>query len=321
MTRCRKLVLTALFGLTGNICGCGTYVPGLQEFYDPQDTQTMVDAIVSDVQCEVQSSVQFLILDDQDAADAAKALGKDQEPSLTWLKKWDAQITLTLTIDEKSTFSPGVSLNEVLRSALNKFPSGTVTTPQSSSIGFGGTGSADGTRKETLTWLIDFQRFTDKTSLGVARKERDRLYEAARETGSSTIPSPCNAQNGILIQSDLKLREWLYAVMLPAFVQGGIHPNYAASLAAEAKVSKKDVISHEITFVILYSANVTPTWKLVTYTANTSSPLFNAQRTRTQDLLITMGPSAGGAPSQAVQNATLASQIGIAVANALRNTQ
>jgi hypothetical protein len=308
--------------LSLGISACGTYVPGLQEFYDPQNPQTMVDAIVSNVQCEVQTAVQFLILDDQDAAVAAAALGKVQKPSLTWLKKWAAQVTLTLTVDEKSSLNPGVSLNRVLENAVTKFPNGTVTTPQSSSIGFGATVSADGTRKETLAWLIDFSRFTDPRSLKLAKGERDRVYEIARETGSSAIPSPCSNQNGILIENDLKLREWLYAVMLPAFPQGGIVPDYSGSLASEAKASKKDVISHEVTFVILYSGNVTPSWKLVNVSVNQGSlPFLSAQRSRTQDLLISMGPTADGQPSIAVQNATLASQIGIAVANAIRNTQ
>ena len=148
------------------------------------------------------------------------------------------------------------------------------------------------------------------------------MYEIARETRSSAIPSPCSNQNGILIENDLKLREWLYAVMLPAFPQGGIVPDYSGSLASEAKASKKDVITHEVTFVILYNGNVTPSWKLVNVSVNQGSmPFLSAQRSRTQDLLISMGPTADGQPSIAVQNATLASQIGIAVANAIRNTQ
>jgi hypothetical protein len=318
----RSLTLFALLGIASIICGCGTYVPALQEFYDPQDTQTMVDAVVSDVQCEVQSGIQFLILDDLDAARVSRALGKDQKPSLAWLRSWGAQITLTLTIDEKSSINPGLSLTKILPNAINSFSNGAVTTGQNFSLGIGATGSADGTRKETLSWLIDFKKFTDDRSLAVAKIERDRLYQAARESGSSTISSPCSNRNGILIQSDLKLREWLYAVMLPAFVRDGIHPDYADSLTAEAALTKKDVISHEITFVVLYGGNVTPAWKLVNVSTNQGSQLlFSAQRTRTQDLLITMGPAAGGALSQAAQNTTLASQIGLAVGNALRNNQ
>jgi hypothetical protein len=147
-------------------------------------------------------------------------------------------------------------------------------------LGFGATVSADGTRKETLAWLIDFSRFTDPGSLKLAKGERDRLYEIARQTGSSAIPSPCSNQNGILIENDLKLREWLYAVMLPAYPQGGIVPDYSGSLASEAKASKKDVISHEVTFVILYNGNVTPSWKLVNVSVNQGSTPFFARKDR-----------------------------------------
>jgi hypothetical protein len=65
----------AVVCLSLGISACGTYVPGLQEFYDPQNPQTMVDAIVSNVQCEVQTAVQFLILDDQDTVAEAATLG------------------------------------------------------------------------------------------------------------------------------------------------------------------------------------------------------------------------------------------------------
>jgi hypothetical protein len=106
------------------------------------------------------------------------------------------------------------------------------------------------------------------------------VYEIARATGSSAIPSPCNNQNGILIENDLKLREWLYAVMLPAYPQGGIVPDYSGSLASEAKASKKDVISHEVTFVILYNGNVTPSWKLVNVSVNQGSTPFFARKDR-----------------------------------------
>jgi hypothetical protein len=44
-----------------------------------------------------------LILDDQDTVAEAATLGLVRKPSLTWLKKWAAQVTLTLTVDEKSS--------------------------------------------------------------------------------------------------------------------------------------------------------------------------------------------------------------------------
>jgi hypothetical protein len=77
---------------------------------------------------------------------------------------------------------------------------------------------------------------------------------------------------------------------------------------------KPDTVSYETKFIIVTSGNVTPTWKLVKLSANTSSsPFFAAGRTRTHDLIITIGPN-----TQATDNAHLANQIGSAVSNSNR---
>ena len=59
--------------------------------------------------------------------------------------------------------------------------------------------------------------------------------------------------------------------------------------------SKKiDVYSYEIKFVIVSNGSVTPTWKLVHVSANSGAlPFVSAGRTRTHDLILTFGPSAG----------------------------
>jgi hypothetical protein len=75
-----------------------------------------------------------------------------------------------------------------------------------------------------------------------------------------------------------------------------------------------DTISIEIKFVIVSNGNVTPTWKLLRVSANTgSAPLFGLGRTRTHDLIITIGP-----PNAATASTHLASQIGNAVSNGNR---
>ena len=77
---------------------------------------------------------------------------------------------------------------------------------------------------------------------------------------------------------------------------------------------KPDTLSIEIKFVIVSSGNVTPTWKLVRVSSSTgSTPLFGTGRTRTHDVIITIGP-----PTQATLNTHLASQIGVSVSNANR---
>jgi hypothetical protein len=71
-----------------------------------------------------------------------------------------------------------------------------------------------------------------------------------------------------------------------------------------------DTLSIEIKFIIVTSGNVTPTWKLLRVTANTSGSLLSLGRTRTHDLIITIGPN-----NQQTLNTHLASQIGNAVSN------
>ena len=72
-----------------------------------------------------------------------------------------------------------------------------------------------------------------------------------------------------------------------------------------------DTLTIEIKFIIVSNGNVTPTWKLLRVSANTgSAPLFSLGRTRTHDVIITIGPD-----NLATANTHLASQIGNAVSN------
>ena len=144
------------------LSGCGTNVPSLHEFYDTSDSDTMIEALIEHVQCEVKDAVQFLILDDKEAASFKSTLtGKPELPSLTWLYKWAAQVALVITVDEKSSLNPSIFFTPPLPSATAHFSNGTMTTtPQSLSVGLGATISADATRKATISWLIKFEDLT-----------------------------------------------------------------------------------------------------------------------------------------------------------------
>jgi hypothetical protein len=256
---------------------------------------------------------------DPNVIKALKNNGLKPTRRLVWLDAWGAQITLTLTIDEKSSLNPGVVFNTPMIGSTTYFPNNTlktpfsVATPQSYNLGLGGQFSADATRKETLSLYIGFDQFMGNLSKQFVEgslsqnKVASLLIEATAQ---------CPNENGIFIQSDLKLKEWMEDVTLPAREQEGL--DYASALAAEAKAAKKDVISHEVTFVIVYGGNITPTWKLVRVSADTGSGTFlGATRTKTQDLVITMGPP----QSTTVNNTILAAQIGQSVASAIRSTQ
>jgi hypothetical protein len=75
----------------------------------------------------------------------------------------------------------------------------------------------------------------------------------------------------------------------------------------------QDSFSQEIKFIIISSGNAQPTWKLLPVSANAGNPpFFSVGRTRTHDLLITIGP-----PTQRTVNDFLASQIGQAVTSGI----
>lgn len=309
--------------LAGSLAGCGTFVPGFGEFYDTVPPENLIDAIVSHVHCEIKSQVQFLILDDYDVAkERHPVTGQLLKRRLAWFDDWAAQVTLTLTVEEKSSLNPGVTLNTVLPNAVTSFPNGPVNSPQSFNLGFGIGGTATATRKAIVSWYIDFRDFVkNPVKLAEARRVRNQLYAEARAAGSPVPRSLCNDRSGVLMEGDLKFRDWLYMTVKPAFVEGGVVGDFAQSLKNEIKAAKKDVLQNHITFAVQYNGNVTPSWRLVRVAANPTGPFFNTQRTRTQDLVITLGPAlddAKAAAAQAKANQDLATAIGIAVATAIR---
>jgi hypothetical protein len=308
-----RLARATLLAVALVLGGCGTYVPELQEFYESRDAAHIrVGNIVAYLQCEVITSVQAAMLQDEDLAPVRRAAHLQPDKVLPWLKDWAAQITLILTVDEKSALAPSVSFNTIFPNSVKTFSTGgSVTTPQNFSLGLAPAFSADATRKETLAWYVDFKQFTDEKHLAFARR-----------TITLSGQPPCTDVDGLLFDSDIKFKDWLFDATLPLSVARGPGADFAAALKREEGVSKKDVISHDVTFVVLYGGSITPTWKLVSISANGgSSPFLNAQRTNTQEAIITLGPRQGPALSVAAQNTVLAAQIGTAVANAIRNTQ
>jgi hypothetical protein len=133
-----------------------------------------------------------------------------------------------------------------------------------------------------------------------------------------------------MLSSDLKLREWLaYAISSAASNEITLPANTGGPF-------KGNVISHQIKFVVSNSGNLTPGWKLTRVLINQSGNFLTASRDRTHDLTVTLGPAeqvktveilrdgravssvSRPSPSPQAADAHLASQIGSAVADAVR---
>jgi hypothetical protein len=93
--------------------------------------------------------------------------------------------------------------------------------------------------------------------------------------------------------------------------QGGVNsPGGGGGSSSGGGGTTPDTLSIEIKFIIVTNGNVTPTWKLLRVSANTTGSLLGLGRTRTHDVIITIGPN-----NQLTLNTHLASQIGNAVSN------
>ena len=267
-------------GVALMVGGCGTFVPEIQEFPgDAGDGQALVQAIVTNITCEVQNAVNFVIRTDMEDAKRFH-----QPRNAAWLDNWGVQLTLNLTIDEKTSGNPTVSW-------LPPSPASAVF-----NLDAGVAGSVTATR-------------TDKVSSFFTVQELVKMGPC----------DPADRKGGLfLLQSDLKLREWLvYNTML-----GG-----SGTVRFPTDTSgpiKQDVISHEVKFEVVTSGNVTPGWKLTRVSVNQGGTFLTAGRTRSHDLLITFGPTdaapKGKKPSITATNSHLAAEIGLAVANGIRSS-
>jgi hypothetical protein len=201
----------------------------------------LVQAIIVSIHCELKDAVTGVINDDIITAKANRALYAE------FLQKWGVQVALTLQLDEKTTISPNaVALPAAALSSVFTLNGGL-------------SGTADSTR-------VDKMNFYYKVS---------ELYLGRNQKCYRDDNPPADS---LLIQSDLKLREWL-SMMITGVASGHV-----------TSVGKQNVLSHQITFDVATSGNITPTWKLITATINQSGTFFTTSRDRKHDLIVTFGP-------------------------------
>lgn len=85
-----------------------------------------------------------------------------------------------------------------------------------------------------------------------------------------------------MIDGDLKIAQFIHDKAEVAF--GG------NAATAPASWPLYNTFTEDINFVATYSGNATPSWKLVHLSANATSNLVSAQRSYTNELIITLGP-------------------------------
>jgi hypothetical protein len=325
-----SVISLSSFGLFG----CGLVVPDIKEAWDadtPPDSQGRVIPGAGQIEYEVKQHV-FCEL-----GDAVKYVNKkfpvtidNQPPKNPLPSNFIAHVSLSFQVDEASSLSPGVVLTTILPNAVTTFGPGTggsVTTGQSRSVGFGGTLSSTGTR-------ID--KFDPSYSVGylmIANTPKSVCEDPKNDPFRKGLHWEPDTSSPFVIEGDLGIQKWLVgATIANTFLasetevgsagtgggnkSAGGKNNVTGSKNASGRGggggggggTSPDTISYEIKFIIVSSGNVTPAWKLVQVSANMSGTFFSTGRTRTHDLIITIGPD-----DNRTLYSHLASEIGQAV--------
>jgi hypothetical protein len=204
---------------------------------------------------------------------------------------WGVQMTLSLTVAEKGASNPTV----------NWFPPSPATAVFNLSAG--ANLSAEATRIDKIN-----------------------AYHLVRDLRLHRCPQENRPGGPFLMQSDLKLKEWLFDAITAErtnSVNFGFGPKGT------------NVLTHQVKFEVVSNGSVTPTWKLTRVSVNPSGSFLFASRIRTHELILTLSPAEKTVltqvvkgkptyivvmhPSRQGEDLHLSATIGSAVADSVKN--
>ena len=270
--------VSLIAGASLALVGCALTVPKPHEFYeDKSNDLDFTNVVLNNIKCELRRGYEKV----------KAAEGGKPNPRVDWLDAWGAKAELKFTTEELDAIAPG---------ALFK-------PPPPFSLGVGASTTAHSTRIDDSAVTYAFSDLWAEAQ------------NAAKRDGKSDVGvENCDNQNGILIQSDLDIDNFLYKYVSLATIPGTIVPDKQNTLY--------NTLSYSVTFVASYDANITPTWNFKHVTFDGSGKLLDASRTKTSNLIITFSAATQAKPdtpaslSAEGQMAHLAAAIGQAVATA-----
>ena len=109
-------------------------------------------------------------------------------------------------------------------------------------------------------------------------------YYLVSDLEKATCSDEARPNGAFLLQSNLKLSEWLFDAVSASMTN-------TVNFKATTLAVKDSVLQHEVKFIIDTGVTATPSWTLTRVTVNPSGNFLSLDRTRTNDLLITLGPA------------------------------
>ncbi len=306
---CSKQAKAAVLLLAGCLGGCGFHVPSqvtAQDAADPLATQHMVKQIKLAIFCELREAVRDTRRPGVTPRRFYGGRYITTSEDLLVPDTWGAQVTLTLTVDESTKFTPGLGFNEL---------------DKSFSFGLGGVLSSQAVRIDTYDSF-----YTVHDLATVYDEEKQICNNPPDNLGPRTTSSP------FFVYSDLGIRGWLpQAAATNNFIRSSRSALSGEGPPLTSGSFASDAISYDIKFVIDTSIGATPTWILKRVSSQSTLSL---SRTRTHQLLVTLGPAetetVKGRKGQPIVSSSLSlrsnnvhfsRQIGDAVGQALQSSR
>jgi hypothetical protein len=240
----RRFVFGGFAAISICLCGCGISPPALKEAWDadyPGDPQHVPPTppisgsgqieyeVLKRIYCDLKEAVQGM-----DDYKRNTSSGQILGPLLP--NNWEAQVAISLQVDESTALNPGLALNTPMHSAITHFvgestPTSAapvtngltfpfLSTPQSYSFGLGATLSATATRIDKFNPVYSVKLLDDKKQKDVCNRRNGGRGDAFEDSNPPFSP----ARSSLLITSDLGIQDWLrealttQALLTPASV-------------------------------------------------------------------------------------------------------
>ncbi|WP_155912051.1 hypothetical protein [Methylobacterium sp. 77] len=194
-------------------------------------------------------------------------------------KDWGAQMTLTLTVDETSSINPSGSYNRNISSAFDPLaPNKSVT--QSLVLPFTTQASTQAVRTDSFYSFYTIQELVRNRYIDTTCGEYDQK--------TNTLNPLDRSGSSYLLSGNLGIYAWMKGALLAN--------NTIPTSKLPSSAKPLDVLQYTIKFVVVTSAGFNPMWKLAPVSTGIGgSPLVSGNRTRSHQLLLTLGPTSEAA--------------------------
>ena len=219
-----------------SLAACGSTVPDV--IVNPRD-ENAIGVFVNDVAFHIRCELHNAVVHDLD------------HRNVPWLENWAAEVTLSMTINEKTLLNPGLGLTDTVFNS----------TTQTVGLALGGNFNQTATRVVSITF-----------------------YEIFAKLKNEVYPKDCEPPDAPYFEGSLRIEESLNAGIYPASLAGATSNPFIGGGPLKE-------VSTTITFDVDVGGNVTPSFKFIHVSGNSSGTFLTADRDRKDQLLITMGPA------------------------------